>query len=79
VEHGITQEEVWDVVSNLDNPDVPSDSSGRPATFGWTQTGRHIIVIWEHVDDDPRTIYPVTAYEVPPPATKKKKRGSKKS
>ena len=25
-EHGITQEEVWDVVSDPDNPTVPSDS-----------------------------------------------------
>src|SRR5438552_3522640 len=52
VEHGISQDEVWDVVGNSDNPTVPSDSSGRPATFGWTQTGRYIIVIWEHVEDD---------------------------
>jgi hypothetical protein len=35
--------------------------------FGWTDTGRHIIVVWEVVDDDPMTVYPVTAYEVPEP------------
>ena len=23
---------------------------------------------WDEVNDDPRMIYPVTAYEVPPPA-----------
>jgi hypothetical protein len=74
VEHGITQEEVWDVVGTPDNASVPSDSSGRPSTFGWTQTGRHILVVWEHVDDDPRTIKPVTAYEVPPPGKKKRKK-----
>jgi hypothetical protein len=79
VEHRVTKDEVWDVVSNLDNADVPSDSSGRPATFGWTQTGKYIIVIWEHVADDPRTIYPVTAYEVPPPRPKRKGKGRKKS
>lgn len=67
VEHDVSQDDVSDVVSNLENPTVPSDSSGRPATFGWTRTGRYIIVIWEHVEDDPRTIYPVTAYDVPPP------------
>jgi hypothetical protein len=30
------------------------------------ETGRHIIVIWENVLDDPKTVYPVTAYDVPP-------------
>ncbi|MBI1832093.1 MAG: hypothetical protein HYR84_11655 [Planctomycetes bacterium] len=77
-EHGITKDEVWDVVSNPNNTDVPSHSSGRPAPFGWTQTGKHIIVIWEAVADDPRTIYPVTAYETPPPREKKKSRRRKK-
>ena len=44
-----------------------SRSSGRPQAFGWTSTGKFITVIWEEVSDDPRMIYPVTAYEVPPP------------
>jgi hypothetical protein len=73
VEHGISQDEVWDVVSNEDNETVPSDSSGRPSTFGWTQTGRHILVVWEHVEDDPWTIKPVTAYEVPPPSSRRRR------
>jgi hypothetical protein len=60
------------VVSNPKNPIVPSDSSGRPSTFGWTTTGRHILVVWEHVEDDPQTIKPVTTYEVPPPGRKKR-------
>ena len=72
VEHGISQDEVWDVVSDPNNRTVPSDSSGRPSTFGWTRTGRHIIVVWEHVADDPRTIKPVTAYETPPPRRKRR-------
>ena len=66
LEHGLTKEEVEEVVQNRNNEQVPSDSTGRPATFGWTTTGRHIIVIWEHVCDDPLSIYPVTAYDVPP-------------
>jgi hypothetical protein len=74
LEHGITQDEVWDVVSNPQNKVVPSDSSGRPSTFGWTQTGRHIIVVWEEVEDEPWTIKPVTAYEVPPPRKRRKRR-----
>ena len=64
--HGVTVEEVEDVLQNSLNETVPSHSSGNPATFGWTTTGKHIVVIWEHVDDDPRTVYPITAYETPP-------------
>lgn len=58
VEHDISQDEVEDVVGDPDNPTVPSDSSGRSLTFGWTATGRFIGVAWEHVADDPRTIKP---------------------
>jgi hypothetical protein len=43
-----------------------SRSSGRPCKFGWTSTGKHIIVIWDVVSDDPLIIVPVTAYEVQP-------------
>jgi hypothetical protein len=35
-EHGITQDEVEEVVGTPANPTVLSDSSGRPITFGWT-------------------------------------------
>ncbi len=64
--HGVTVEEVEEVLQHPLNETVPSHSSGNPATFGWTTTGKHIVVIWEHVDDDPRTVYPITSYEVPP-------------
>jgi hypothetical protein len=64
--HGVTAEEVEEVLSDPANETVPSHSSGNPATFGWTSTGKHLIVVWEHVDDDPLTAYPITAYEVPP-------------
>lgn len=68
-EHGITQEEVEEVVTETDNPTVPSRSPPhRPLTFGWTSTCRYIGVIWEHVWDDPRMIKPVTAFDAPPPA-----------
>src|SRR5262249_19874089 len=67
-EHGITKEEVEEVLGNRTNPTEESHSSGRPATCGWTTTGKHIIVIWEEVQEDPLTAYAVTAYEVPPPA-----------
>lgn len=59
-EHDLTKEEVEDVLRNLNNPTDESHSSGSPVTFGWTSTGRYIIVVWEHILDDPLTIYPVT-------------------
>jgi hypothetical protein len=67
VEHDVGQDEVDDVMGDPTNPTAESDSSGRPITFGWTRRGRYIAVIFEHVLDDPYTIRPVTAYEVPPP------------
>src|SRR5712691_1617641 len=70
VEHGVSQDEVWEVVSNPHNDTVPSDSSGRPCTFGYTRNGRYLVVVWEHVEEDPRTIRPVTAYDVPPPRSR---------
>ena len=45
IEHGITQDEVEEVVGNPRNPTVASDSSGRPLTFGWTSSGRHLGVV----------------------------------
>ena len=68
-QHGLTKEEVEEVLNDPANATDQSHSSGRPATFGWTTTGKHIIVVWEEVQDDPLTVYPVTAYEVPPPAS----------
>ena len=73
-EHGIDQDEVEEVVGDPANNSVPSNSSGRPLTFGWTSTGRYLGVVWEHVCDDPRTIKPVTAFDAPPPAAKNKRK-----
>jgi hypothetical protein len=67
VQHGVSQDEVDDVVGNPANPTTESDSSRRPITFGWTQTGRRIAVVWDHLMDDPYTIKPVTAYDTPAP------------
>jgi hypothetical protein len=68
VDHGVSPDDVDDIVSDPNNPTVDSDSSGRPVTFGWTRTGRHLAVVWEFVSDDPYTIMPVTAYDAPPPS-----------
>ena len=70
VEHvglnGLTPDEVDEVLLDDSIPIGRSRSSNRPYRFGWTSTGKHIIVIWEVVSDDPLIIVPVTAYEVPP-------------
>ncbi len=60
-EHGISKEEVEEVLENPDGVET-SRSSGRPIAFGETSTGRIIAVIFEEVDGE--TVYPVTAYEV---------------
>ena len=59
-QHGISQDEVEEVVQNPDRIDV-SRSSGRPIAFGYTSEGRYIAVVYEEVDET--TIYPITAYD----------------
>lgn len=63
-EHGLTVEDVEDVLTNPERSGV-SRSSGLPCVFGTALDGRYIIVVYEAIDED--TIYPVTAYEVPEP------------
>jgi hypothetical protein len=67
-EHGLTPDEVDEVLLDDTIPTSHSQSSGLPCKFGRTSTGKYIIVVWEEVNEDPRTIYPVTAYEVPEPS-----------
>ncbi len=65
---GLTPEEVNGVLYDPD-PDIDtSDSSGLPAVFGWTSTGKYIIVVYE-LDEDSGVVVlrPKTAYEVQPP------------
>jgi hypothetical protein len=61
-------EEVDEVLLDPSAPTVASRSTGRRAKFGWTSTGKHIIVIWEEEPEDPPVILPITAYEVDPPS-----------
>ena len=67
LEHDVSQEEAEYVLRHPDS-ETTSDSSGRPLTFGSTADGRYLAVVWEHVLDDPLTIYPVTAYDTEEPA-----------
>lgn len=73
-EHGITVEEAEEVVRDRYEAAVASESSGRPAVFGWTSTGKHLAVIFEVVDLETPLVYVVTAFEAPPPAQAKRTR-----
>src|SRR5262249_19223633 len=73
-EHGLTPDEVDAVLNDDSIPTIYSHSSGRPGKIGYTPTGKFIIVVWDELDNDPRTIYPVTACEVPEPSRKRRKR-----
>lgn len=65
--HGLTPDEVEDVLLNRDSRFARSRSTGRPLAFGYTSTGRYILVAFDEIDE--WTVYPVTAYEVPEPGT----------
>ncbi|MCL4206235.1 MAG: BrnT family toxin [Pirellulaceae bacterium] len=66
-EHGVTPEEVDEVLNDRSSRTTRSESSGRPITFGWTSEGRYLAVVWELVEDEPMSVYPVTAYPAPEP------------
>ncbi|HEY4759084.1 MAG TPA: hypothetical protein VIH42_00745 [Thermoguttaceae bacterium] len=70
-EHDVTTEEVEEVLKDRHSRTVYSASSGRPITFGWTVAGRYIAVVWEVAEEDPLTIYPITAYPAPEPRVEK--------
>jgi uncharacterized DUF497 family protein len=61
-EHVVSKDEVEEVLLHPTDMDV-SRSSGRPVAFGDTRDGRHLLVVFELIDE--HTIYPITAYEVP--------------
>jgi uncharacterized DUF497 family protein len=61
-EHGLEIADVEHVLASPANEGT-SRSSGLPVVWGFTPDGMHIIVVYEHIDED--TIRVVTAYEVP--------------
>lgn len=65
--HGLTQDEVDDVLREHYTDATTSRTSGNLICFGWTEMGRHIAVVFERANDDPLMLYPITAYEAPPP------------
>jgi hypothetical protein len=73
-DHDVSIEEVEEVLLNPQSSRAVSRTSGLPTAFGWTISGRYLAVVYEIVDDDPLTLRPVTVYDVPPPASKTKRR-----
>ena len=69
--HGLTREEVEDVLRDEESEIEISRSSGRPTAFGWTSSGERIAVVFEEMSEDPKMVYPVSAYPVPPKRTKR--------
>ena len=67
-DHGLTSDEVEEVLLDDTLSTQTSNRSGRPCKFGWTSTGKHIIVVWIELNGDPGKLYPITAYPVPPPS-----------
>jgi len=68
-EHDLTTDDVDHVLQNFESTGT-SRSSGRPWVYGHVPDGRHVVVIYEEVDDD--TVVPFTAYEVPEPRRKRR-------
>lgn len=71
----VTPDEVEEVLRNRRNSTIFSRETGTLLTFGWTETGKHLAVLWENVYDDSKTIYPITAYPAPPPKSRRHGRG----
>ena len=63
-EHGLTVEEVVEVLENPTSEGT-STSSGRPCVWGHTLEDVFLIVVYERIDEE--SIRVVTAYEVPEP------------
>jgi uncharacterized DUF497 family protein len=72
-EHGVSAGEVEEVIySSLSNT-TASKTSAHRVTFGYTGDGRYLAVVWEHIQVDPLTIYPITAYDAPEPRRTRRK------
>ena len=66
-ENDVTPAEFEEVLSRPEGRDDVSRTTGRPVRFGWTSTGKHLIIVFEIADDGGFVIVrPITAYEVDP-------------
>ncbi len=73
-EHDLTVEDVEAVLA-APVSEGASNSSGFPAVWGYVPDGRFVIVVFEEIDEN--TIRVVTAYEVPEPRSKNRKKKRK--
>src|SRR6476620_7598249 len=55
--HGLTREEVEEVLRDEESEIEVSRSSGRPTAFGWTSSGARIAVVFEEMSEDPKLVY----------------------
>ena len=60
-EHNLTPDDIEDVLYAPLAHDI-SRSSGRSMVYGFTLTGRYIVVVYEQVDE--QTVYPITAFDI---------------
>lgn len=65
-EHGVTKEEVEEVLAHHLKDWETSRTTGSPLTFGTTTTGRHLAVVFEWIDPTEPAVRPVMAYDTPP-------------
>jgi hypothetical protein len=71
-EHGVKPQEVEQVIFRGLSNTTASKTSGHRVTFGYTDRDRYLAVVWEHVMDDPLTMYPITAYDAPEPRRRRR-------
>jgi len=62
LDHGVTTEEVEDVLFNSANPAEFNPANGTMNTEGFTATGRLILVAWIWADQEAGIAQPITAY-----------------
>jgi uncharacterized DUF497 family protein len=71
--HGLTRDEVEEVLRDDETEIEISRTTGRPTAFGWTRSGERIAVVFEEMGEDPRIVYPISAYPVPPKRNRRRK------
>jgi hypothetical protein len=65
--NGLTIEEVEQVLRDPANRPTIGRSTGRPAVFGATATGKDIVVVYEVLETEPVIdVRPITTYEPMP-------------
>ncbi len=65
--HDVAMEEAETVVRNGKNFTRSDSSSSYPMSFGRTEAGRFLAVVWYAVGSDPQVVRVITAYDVDPP------------